>query len=159
VIRVERRSLGSAEGPVEITSPTGETATVTLEPTREGVAVGRYTAAEPGLFRVRAGERTAIAVVGTVNPPEWQDVRATGERLAPLAEATGGAVRWLAEEGVPAVRPVDPGRDAAGSGWIGLRRNNDYTVTGAEETPLVPAWAGVALIVGGLLLAWRREGK
>ncbi|NBC31165.1 MAG: hypothetical protein GVY13_00640 [Alphaproteobacteria bacterium] len=157
-IRVERRSLGTAEGTVAITSPTGETETLTLEQTREGVAVGRYTAGEPGLFRIADGDRTAIAVVGTVNPPEWQDVRTSGERLAPLAAASGGAVRWLAD-GVPALRPVDPGRDAAGDGWIGLRRNNDYTVTGAEETPLVPAWAAVALIVGGLLLAWRREGK
>ena len=157
-ILIERRSLGEAEGTVEITSPSGRAETVTLEPDRDGVAVGRFTANEPGLFRVSDGDRTTIAVVGTLNPPEWQDVLATGERLAPVAEATGGSVHWL-EDGVPAVRPVDPNRDAAGEDWIGLRRNNDYTVTGAEETPLLPAWAGVALIVGGLLFAWRREGQ
>ncbi len=51
------------------------------------------------------------------------------------------------------------GRAAAGSGWIGLKANEDYVVTGVTALPLLPAWLLLALGLGTALLAWRREGR
>jgi hypothetical protein len=42
---------------------------------------------------------------------------------------------------------------------MGFRANGDYTVAGFSEMPLLPEVAALLLIVGGLLAAWRREGK
>ena len=47
----------------------------------------------------------------------------------------------------------------AGSGWLGLKQNGDYTVTGVRNTPLLPAWAALLLTLGLVMLAWRRESK
>ena len=54
---------------------------------------------------------------------------------------------------------VAPAQAAAGSNWIGLRRNGAYRVTALEQDPLLPAWAALLLVVGSLYLAWRIEGR
>ncbi|NNG04973.1 MAG: hypothetical protein HKM95_12855 [Inquilinus sp.] len=158
-IRIERRSLERDVGEVRVTTPSGATETVALGPEAPGRTVADYIAGEPGIFRIEDGEHTALAVVGRLNPPELSDVRTTGEHLAPVTDGTGGGQFWLAEDGVPAVRQVRPERDAAGRNWIGLRANGDYLVTGAREASLLPPAAVLLLAIGGLMAAWRREGR
>jgi len=38
-------------------------------------------------------------------------------------------------------------------------RQQDYVVTGLTLTPLAPGLAVLALILAGLMLMWRREGR
>ena len=52
-----------------------------------------------GLHRAEDGELTALAHIGPANPAEFQDVISTTERLAPIAEATGGSVRRRRRDG------------------------------------------------------------
>jgi hypothetical protein len=108
------------------------------------------------------GRRTAFAASAAANPLEIADLRADPERLRPLLAGTGGAARYLGGGAMPAVpdlRRVAPGRDVAGAGWIGLRRNGDHTVTGISALPLLPAWLALALVLGAAVMAWRREGR
>jgi len=49
-------------------------------------------------------------------------------------------------------------RPAAGSSWIGLERRHDHVVTGIASLTLLPAWIALPLMLGLLVLAWRREG-
>jgi hypothetical protein len=86
-------------------------------------------------------------------------MRATERVVAPTVEATGGSVRWLAQEGVPDLRRVDPGRRAYGRGWLGIERHGAYRVLGMNETPLLPAWLALALLLGTAVVAWWREGR
>ena len=158
-IRIERRSLERDGGSIQITTPSGSTETLELSSETPGRAIADYVADEPGLFRIDDGELTALAVVGRLNPPELSDMRTTEEFVRPVADATGGGIFWLAEDGVPTIRRVDPERDTVGRSWIGLRSNGDYLVTGAREAPLLPAALVLMLAVGGLMAAWRREGR
>jgi hypothetical protein len=41
---------------------------------------------------------------------------------------------------------------------VGLTRRHDHLVTGVAGLMLLPAWVSLPLILGLLLLAWRREG-
>ena len=86
-------------------------------------------------------------------------MRATDLIVAPVVEATGGSVRWLAEEGVPDLRRVDPGRRAYGRGWLGIEHHGAYRVLGMNETPMLPAWLALALLLGAAIVAWWREGR
>jgi hypothetical protein len=156
---IRRRSLEPDPSPVAVTTPSGATLEVPLEDDGRGMAEGTVAIAEAGLYRLGDGTRTALAVVGDLNPKEWSDVRATDAVLRPLAEATGGGIAWLAENGVPSLRRVEAGRDAHGRGWLGLARKRRYLVTGIEQTNLVPPVAALALLLGGLALAWRAEGR
>ncbi|RKJ98011.1 hypothetical protein, partial [Teichococcus wenyumeiae] len=63
---------------------------------------------------------------------------------------------------VPELRRVAAGRDMAGgtgSGWLGLRRNQDHVVTGVSALPLLPPWLALPLVLGVAVVAWRREGR
>ena len=158
-LAVERRS--TEPGPpadVTVTDPEGKQQKLALAPSRPGRAVGQVPAALPGVWQASDGARTAYAAAGVANPLEMADLRATATLLAPLVRATGGSIHWLDPAGAPELRRTDPGQVAAGSGWIGLQRRHDHLVTGIAATPLLPPWLSLPLILGLLVLAWRREG-
>jgi hypothetical protein len=95
---------------------------------------------------------------------EFADLRATATLLRKLARASGGGVHFIAT-GVPGASPdvadlrrTEPDRPAAGSSWIGLERRHDHVVTGIASLALLPFWVALPLMLGLLVLAWRREG-
>lgn len=160
-ITITRRSLEPGSHNVTVTSPSDVAQKLELREDGSGQAVGTFIATDPGIWRVTDGDKSAVAVVGAVNPPELADVRSTPEKLQPALKATGGGYHWLGGDGssVPTIRRVGPDRDASGFGWMGLRSNGDHVVTGVTQTPLLPALPVLVLAVGMLLLAWRREGR
>src|SRR6185369_10989212 len=106
----------------------------------------------------------AIAAAGSLNPLEYADLRATAELLAPAIEMSRGTWRWLAagagpQISVPEIRRVLPGRSTAGRDWLGFVRNGEYRVIGVNQIPLLPVAVVLTLLLGGLALAWWREGK
>ena len=109
-------------------------------------------------FRFDDGRFQAIAAVGALNPKEFADPRATTAKMAPVAEATRGGVRWL-KDGMPDFRRVSPDRPAEGRGWLGMVAHGDYLVTGIRRIGLMPGLAVLALALATLMLAWRREGR
>ena len=155
---VTRQSLEPDDKPVTVTAPDGTTSTLTLTPQEGGRSTGTLTVSQMGLYRVSDGSRTALAAAGPLNPIEFADVRATPDKLAPIVSASGGGIFWIAD-GIPEVRRVAAGRATAGSFWLGLRENDDYTVAGFTETPLLPGIAALFLAIGALIAAWRREGR
>ena len=158
-IHIERRSLEAGGPPVILTSPAGEEIELILDDGGDGRATTTVLAQETGLYRLSDGTHTTVAAVGVLNPLEFADVRTTDERLDPLIQASGGRAVWLVEEPTPSVRRVRPGRNASGRGWIGLVANESYFVTGVRQSALLPPLAVLLLVLGGLMLAWRREGR
>jgi hypothetical protein len=164
-LAVARRTLEPNDAPVTVTRPDGTTATVALtETTADGGTTGSLAIDRPGIYRVSDGQLTAVAAAGDTLMTELEDVRASAAVLGPVAEATGGNVVWLARDGLPELRQVRGDQDRAGRNaitgrpWIGLRTNRDYVVTGLSMTPLLPALLVLIAGLGGLMLAWRREG-
>ena len=80
-------------------------------------------------------------------------------KLKPLVEATNGALLWLADQPDPDIRSVRPGRAAGGSDWVGLRRNEGYTVAGINQTPLLPGILVALAFLMAVGSAWWREGR
>ncbi|MCB2099551.1 MAG: hypothetical protein KDE22_01685 [Rhodobacterales bacterium] len=155
---VERRSLSETLPPITVTAPDGTKTTLTLTAGDEGIARADMAVAGDGLYRVEDGQRLALAAAGALNPPELADLRATPERLAPVAEASGGAVSWL-RDGLPAPRRVKPNRTSHGRDWLGLVRHESLLVTGVTQEPLLPGLALALLALAALMLAWWREGR
>ncbi len=155
---IARRSLEPETAPVTVTTPSGRTFEVILEPGAHGRDTGSAVISETGLYHLSDGRRDAVAAIGPINPKEFADPRTSAAVLAPIAEATGGGIFWLADGGLPAIRRVRPDRAAVGRNWLGLRANRDYVVTGLRQVPLMPPLVVLALLLGGLILAWRREG-
>jgi hypothetical protein len=155
---IERRSVEPDERPIEVQTPDGETITVELSENRPGRYEATLPVEQAGLYRVSDGINVAMAAVGALNALEWADVRTSETVPAPLAEATGGSVNWLAD-GLPRIRRTAPDRGLSGRGWIGLVANGDFLVTGVRQIPALPAWLALLLALGLTVIAWRREGQ
>jgi len=162
-LEVTRRTMEESAKPVEVTFPDGTTKTVELENTAPGEWTGSLGVEDLGLYRLSDGTLSAVAAVGPVNPLEFEDLRTSAEKIGGVIEQSGGGTFWLAREGgaprLPSIRRVSQGRDAVGGGWMGLVDNNRYAVRATRETALIPWWAGLLLLLGGLLLAWRAESR
>ena len=157
-IAITRHTMAKSTPPVTLTMPSGKKQVLALNKVEPGVWRASTRAGELGLYRATDGILSTVTAAGPLNPKEVADMRATEEVLKPDAEASGGGVHWLAD-GLPDIRRVDPGDDASGSNWIGLRANGAYRVTALEQQKLLPQWLALLLIVGALLLAWRLEGR
>ena len=158
-LHIERRTLEDLPTvTATITAPTGQTARLDLKQTRPGLWQGEADAAEPGVWQVADGEHVVYVAAANANPLEIADLRATASVLAPIARSSGGSVRFIAA-GIPDLRRTEPGRETSGSSWIGLPRRNDHVVTGVRAIPLMPPWAALPLLLGLIVIAWRREGS
>ena len=162
-IAIERQSLKPELPPVNVTTPTGTTETVTLQPAAPGLARGRVPVGDLGLYRVSDGTLSALAVAGPENPREFQDVVSTLDRLRPVAEATGGTVRRLSGDASGAVTlpRLAAMRDSpiyGGGDYAAIRRTGTSEIRGVGLTPLAIGFVGLALLLGSVVLAWLAEG-
>lgn len=162
-LTVERRSTETAAAElVTVTDPDGGVQVLGLTPRSGGRMAGTMTASIPGVWQVTDGRLTAFAAAGAANPAEIADLRATASHIGPLARASGGGVHWLgtaASPDLPELRRTEAGRSASGGSWIGLERRKDHVVTGVSALSLLPAWACLPLMLGLMVLSWRREGR
>ena len=162
-LTIERRSLDrTPPASATVTDPDGRARTVTLQDASPGRTTGTVPATLPGVWRVTDGLRTAYAAAGAANPREIADLRATATRVVKLAHDSGGSVHWLgtaASPDMPDLRRTEPDRAASGGSWIGLQRRHDHVVTGIASLTLLPTWLSLPLLLGLMVLAWRREGQ
>ena len=176
-LRIESRSTDpNPPADVVVTDPDGKKETVKLHEDSPGRATATRAARVPGVWQVTqgigaqgnggqgnggqgAGTRSAYAAAGAANPPELADLRATATVAGPLARASDGGVHWLADAEVPELRRTEEDRSASGSAWIGLQRRHDHVVTGVAALELLPGWLSLPIMLGLLVLAWRREGR
>jgi hypothetical protein len=163
-IEITRRTLATTFPAVTMTSPGtppagGATRSLNLQETAPGLGRVVVDVDKPGLYRFDDGTLRTVAAVGNPDPLEFSDVRATDAKLKPLVEASNGALLWLADRPDPDIRSVRPGRAAGGSDWIGLKRNEGYTIAGINQTPLLPGILVAIAFLMALGSAWWREGR
>ncbi len=157
-IVIERRSMADSAKPVTITAPSGKTETKTLSLSSPGLYTAKLPATEAGLYTLRDGTLQAAAAIGNADAKEATEIRATTEKLAPVAIATGGALIWL-EKGVPSIAKTAPSKSMAGAAWLNLRDNNIYRVTAVKEIPLFSTLLSLALLLIAASAMWLREGR
>ena len=161
-ISVERQTMADNVNEVTLTSPTGVTRTLNLQPAEPGVWRAGVTANELGLWRATDGKLTALTNVGPANPREFAQVTSTIDVLSPLTNATGGDSRRLADGtslDVPRVVPVRTSSTFKGDDWIGLKMRDQSVVRGIGVLPVFAGLIGLLLLVGSLALTWAREGR
>jgi hypothetical protein len=157
---VERQTMADAAKPVTVTTPSGKTDALSLSEQSPGLWTARMAVTEAGLYRLADETLNSVAVVGNADPKETADVVATDEKLAPVVKALGGGVDWLIDRGgIPRIVKVDPGRQMAGSGWIGLRANGAYRVRGLQDIPLFATLLALGTLLLLLSSMWYREGR
>jgi hypothetical protein len=155
---IERRTMADTADPVTVTLPSGRTETVTLNQVAPGRFQGSIPVTEAGLHRLSDGKLVSVAAAGSADAREMSSLVATAAVLAPVAAATGGSVNWL-EDGLPQLVKVAEGRQAAGSGWIGLRANDAHRVLAVSDTPLFATLLSLGVLLLAFSAMWYREGR
>jgi hypothetical protein len=159
---VRRQTMADEVADVTLTSPSGATQTLKLQPTEPGVWETSVAANELGLWRATDGKLNALVNIGPANPREYAEVTSTTDVLAPLTDATGGDSRRLDEGGrlnVPRIVAVRSGDTYKGDDWIGLKMRDVSVVRGIGVLPIFAGLLGVLLLLGSLAGTWAREGR
>ena len=159
---VRRQTMAESVNDVTLTAPSGATQTLTLKPSEPGLYQGVIDANELGLWRATDGQLTALINIGPANPREFAEVTSTTDVVAPLANATGGDARRLADRGgtnVPRVLAVRTTDTFKGDDWIGLKMRDASIVRGIGVLPLFAGLIGMLLLIGSLAATWAREGR
>jgi hypothetical protein len=155
---ITRRSLSREIGALTITNPDGTKQELDLSETTPGRFIADFIGPEPGLYRLQEGDQETVIALGPAAPREFIETIASGEKLDGIVGATRGGTLYL-EDGVPDLRMVGEGRNAAGRGWIGLTPRQAYLTTNVTITPLVSPWLFVLLAAMLSIGAWLREGQ
>ena len=162
-IEVRRQTMADAAAQVTVTTPSGQTRTLTLDAAEPGVYRALTQANELGLWRATDGKLTALINVGPANPREYAEVTSSTEVLAPIANATGGDARRLADASgnlsIPRVLGVRSSDTYKGDDWIGLKMRDASVVRGIGVLPMFAGIIGLLLLVGSLAATWMREGR
>ncbi len=162
-LEVRRQTMGDETGPARVISPSGATLDVPLAEVSPGLFSGSVEVEEIGLYQVGNGDLATLAHVGPVNAPEFQDVVSTTEKLAPLAQETGGSVRRISSGltgiDLPGIVPVRASGTTSGRDWMGLRTTDDSILKAVSRTPLFGGFLGLALLLLALGSTWYREGR
>lgn len=159
---IERQTLGDTAEPVTVTAPDGTERSVTLEEAEPGLWRAELSVGDVGIYRAAAGDRSAIAHVGPPNPREIADLRSTTDRLAAVAEVSGGSVTRAVENGsvaLPRLTLRDAGERMSGLGWIGFKRSAASSLEGVQQIPLLSGFLGLAVLLGVIGATWFREGR
>ncbi len=159
---VRRQTMADEVSDVTLTSPSGATRTIKLEPTEPGVWESSVAANELGLWRATDGKLNALVNIGPANPREFAEVTSTPDVLAPLASATGGDSRRLDDGSgltVPRIVAVRSGDIYRGDDWIGMKMRDASVVRGIGVLPVFAGLLGLLLLLGSLAGTWAREGR
>ncbi|TNF20122.1 MAG: hypothetical protein EP318_12040 [Rhodobacteraceae bacterium] len=157
-MRIIRRSLDEAAGPVTVIGPDGTETVLELQEVSPGRFEAVFEGPEIGLYRLRDGDLESVIGLGPAAPKEFEQTIATGEVLEPLIASMRGGVMRL-EDGLPRIRTVREGRPAAGRGWIGLTPRGAFETRDVTRVPLLPAWLVLLLASALIVGAWLREGR
>src|SRR5882757_352882 len=162
-IEVRRQSMADEVAQVNVTTPSGQTRTLTLDKAEPGVWKAVTQANELGLWRATDGKLTALVNVGPANPREYAEVTSTTNVLAPLTNATGGEARRLADASgnvtIPRMLAVRSSDTFKGDDWLGLKMRDASVVRGIGVLPLFAGMLGLLLLIGSLAATWAREGR
>jgi hypothetical protein len=161
-LAVERQTMADSVDPVVVTSPSGQTRTVTLGASEPGVWRTDVPAGELGLWRASDGKLTALTNIGPANPREFAEVTSTTDVLGPLTAATGGDARRVANASdvtVPRVLPVRSSETFKGEDWIGLKMRDASVVRGIGVLPVFAGVLGLLLLLSSVAATWLREGR
>jgi hypothetical protein len=159
---VIRQTMADTVPPVTVTSPSGATRELTLTQGEPGEWRATLPANELGLWQASDGTLKALINVGPTNPKEFSEVTSTTDTLKPLAQATGGDARRVADGSgvdIPRIVPVRSSSVFRGDGWMGVRMRDASVVKGVGVLPMFAGVIGLLLLLGAFAATWLREGR
>ncbi|MDF2366193.1 hypothetical protein [Sneathiella sp.] len=159
MLNIQRRSLDTAPATVTVTDPDGNVTQLSLSEAENGMQTGNIPLQTSGLHILEDGQQKSLVAVGALNPKELHDIRASTDKIADIAKATGGGIRWLKTDGLPDFRRTKPDNRQSADYWFGLRANENYEITGYNRQAMLSPLIALILALAFLCIGWWREGR
>ena len=166
LLTIRRQTMADKPEIAKVYFPSGKTVDVTLNKVEPGIFEANLDTDETGLFKVKNGDKEALTHIGPINSPEYAELISTGEKLSPLAEATGGAITRLHQKAGAAIKlpaiDIIKGKSIEPANKQNRILLNAPTETRLTNTSAFPLFNGVLALVASLLLLaslWYREGR
>ncbi len=159
-ISVRSQNYNAQGRDIKMTKPNGEHEVFTLEEDREGFLTYAFRADQLGIYSFEdQNNQKRFAIIGETSPREYRAVKTTSENLKPVIEASNGGALWLNTTPEPEIGHYTKRSKYAGRDWIGLKKNNDFIVTGVKDQPFLPSWIMALILLGMVTLTWWLEGQ
>ena len=160
-ITLRQSSFAQRTNEISMTTPRGTVEIITLEKNAEDhMAQARIRPENIGAYRFTDSEGSeSFAFIGNLNPLEFSDLVTSEAPLHDIVKHTGGRILWLEDTPEPSLKMVKKGHAASGRGWIGLRDNDGYIVSGFKSRPALPYWLSMGGLLSLLAALWWREGR
>lgn len=161
---ITRQTMERFAPAVQITSPSLNVETVELMSNEDGLFETRLTIDENGLYKISDGEHIALAHVGNVDAPEFQETVSTGARLEHLSRQTSGITQRLAQSAdplgieLPQILPVRQVPNRSPDRML-LRTSSETVLIGVRQIPLFGGFLGLATLMLVISATWYREGR
>jgi len=162
---VDLQTMDDQEEDLIVTTPSGETITVTPLEIMPGLRRAFVPATEAGIYKVeRGGDHVdrAFADVGFTDAREMANVVSSVDIVEPLTKSNGGTtMRMTGSDGALSIPDLQilRGGERAEPGRLGVQVNDNFQVIGTEERqPLIPNWLALALSLGLFGYGLKREG-
>ena len=161
---ITRHTLSSAtQSFVTITPPYGLPFRVRLtrppQKDQQGIQQASLPTSAYGIWQISDGLHTIYTASTQNNTPEFADLRATAEKLAPLVKKTGGGIFWLGSlKNFHAPRILEAQNSLLhGKNWLAFPQRETHLLAQETATPLLPAWLPLGLVLALLGAAWWQE--
>ncbi|NVK19593.1 MAG: hypothetical protein HWE30_12915 [Methylocystaceae bacterium] len=157
-LEIRRQSLKPTTDPVTLTHPDGNTQSITLSPKGKGISQKQVTATMPGIYRADDGYETAVMTLGSPNPLEFRDPRASSDPLEKIITDMNGSFHWISDK-MPQIKRVSAKGNLSGKDWLGLPQNKAEAILGSKQTALLPTWLIFILALTFWCFGWWRESR
>ncbi len=146
---------------IALTLPNGEQMTIEMTDNGSGVLEYKMQAEQLGIYAFEdLNGMRKFAIIGSLNPLELSEVKATADKFIPIISASNGTSIWLDKTPSPKISVANKNtRRFGGSNWLALRQNDNYSVTGVKDIPFLPEWAVLFILLSSLIFLWWREGQ
>lgn len=154
-----------ADGLFHIILPSGKAFSLPPSAVKNAVFSADFTTDETGLVRIHNGGKNTFIYAGTPDMPEYNDIIATGAKLAPIAAATGGHILPMhktagdkVQTGAIYVLKAGENISAAADSLI-LQPSRDSKIIKQEKFPLMVNFWSLLFGLALLTCIWLRETR
>lgn len=113
----------------------------------------------PGVYALESKGNRQFISVGNISPKELEDLVSTKDIMSPVTDQSGGGIYWAGSGHIPDIQMLTGTRKYAGKSWLGLRSNNDYSISGVSSHPILSGWLAALILLLTVIAGWYSEGR
>lgn len=158
-IEVNVYSLYVGKQTLKIQNPDGTEETREIDIDKSGVASLSIKAEDFGVYHLSNEKASTVAIVGSLNDKEYQNLLSTGDLIKPVVNHTRGEIVRLQNVNDLSIRKSTSALSFGGRNWVAVKDREQYEILSSKQTTLISPLLGIILLATLLIAGWFKENK